>query len=136
MEDDGLPVAVAQNAYPPSPPGVHSDTSQPETNARPWTAEDEAAASAEYGAALAEYEVYDLMRQFARAMRALALYDTRGCLNALGELPPLHQRTPWVMSLFGKAHYERTEYSAVRTVLYLSSWFPFAPNFSRSSYLY
>lgn len=73
----------------------------------------------EYCVALADYYIYDLMRTFARATRALALYDTQTCLDLLDTLPSVHQRSPWVMSMVGKAHYERTEYASVRVTLSL-----------------
>lgn len=62
---------------------------------------------------LADHAIYSLMRTFASATRALAMYDCRACLEELEKLPPTHQRSAWVMSMVGKAHYELGEYAAV-----------------------
>jgi anaphase-promoting complex subunit 3 len=56
--------------------------------------------------------VYDLMRQFADAARALALYECDACLGALDRLPAVQQRSAGVMALVGRAHYAKTEYVA------------------------
>ena len=74
----------------------------------------------EYCSALAEHYIFELMRTFARATRALALYDTQTCLDLLDTLPSVHQRSPWVMAMVGKAHYEKTEYASVRGLLSLA----------------
>ena len=66
-----------------------------------------------YEMELAEHTIYDLMRTFATATRALAMYDCRACLEELEKLPPAHQRSAWVMAMVGKAHYELGEYAAV-----------------------
>jgi anaphase-promoting complex subunit 3 len=75
----------------------------------------------EYCSACADHYVYELVRTFAKATRALALYDTQACLDILDTLPTAHQRSPWVMSMVGKAHYEKTEYAAVSILAYLPS---------------
>jgi anaphase-promoting complex subunit 3 len=111
MDDDAVGPSPSPPPNAPSPP---SETSPPPPAAPVWTPADEAAAIADYCAALAEHAVYELTRHFAKATRAMALYDTQTCLDALDKLPAVHQRTPWVMAMVGKAHYERTEYAAVR----------------------
>jgi len=55
------------------------------------------------------------MRLFASATRALAMYNTALCMEELDKLPHVHQRSPYVMVMVGKAHYERTDYTSVRT---------------------
>lgn len=66
-----------------------------------------------YEMQMADYAIYNLMRTFASATRALAMYDCRTCLEELDKLPPAHQRSAWVMATVGKAHYELGEYAAV-----------------------
>jgi len=62
---------------------------------------------------VAEQYIYDLMRCFARATRALFMYDSQKCLSELEQLPNEHQQTPWVLAMVGKAHYEKADYSSV-----------------------
>lgn len=77
------------------------------------SATSEQAAQEAYDVALADYTIYNLIRIFATATRALAMYDCKGCLEELEKLPPNHQRSAWVMAMVGKSHYELGEYSAV-----------------------
>ncbi|PCH38327.1 TPR-like protein [Wolfiporia cocos MD-104 SS10] len=77
-----------------------------------WTAAQEQAAQEAYDAEMADHHIYELMRVFARATRAMALYDCRMCLEELEKLPLGHQRSAWVMAMVGKAHYELGEYAA------------------------
>jgi len=67
-----------------------------------------------YEIELADQYIYDLMRLFASATRALAVYDTQLCLDELEKLPHIHQRSAFVMAMVGRAHYERTDYASVR----------------------
>ncbi|OCH95621.1 TPR-like protein [Obba rivulosa] len=71
-----------------------------------------AAAQEAYEMQLADHHIYELMRMFARAARAMAFYDCRACLDELENLPSAHKRSAWVMAMVGKAHYELGEYSA------------------------
>ncbi|EMD38605.1 hypothetical protein CERSUDRAFT_105193 [Gelatoporia subvermispora B] len=71
-----------------------------------------AAAQEAYEMQLADHHIYELMRMFARAVRAMASYDCRVCLDELENLPSVHKRSAWVMAMVGKAHYELGEYSA------------------------
>ncbi|KAH9951396.1 protein prenylyltransferase [Amylocystis lapponica] len=96
---------VAFSPIPQSPRSEASSTPM-------WTAAQEQAAQEAYETELADHYVYELMRMFARATRAMALYDCRGSLAYLEELPPNHQRSAWVMAMVGKAHYELGEYAA------------------------
>ena len=41
-----------------------------------------------YDIAVADYTIYNLIRVFATATRALAVYDCKGCLEELEKLPP------------------------------------------------
>ena len=112
MDED--PPPGGGNASSPSPPPAPQS---PHSNAAPgpstWTAAQERAAQEAYELELADYHIYELMRLFARATRAMALYDCRNCLEELEKLPTMHQRSAWVMAMVGKAHYELGEYAAV-----------------------
>jgi anaphase-promoting complex subunit 3 len=63
---------------------------------------------------MADYYIYDLMRRFARATRALSVYDCYSCLMELEHMPSTHQQSSWVLAMVGRAHYERLEYASVR----------------------
>ncbi|KAF7304666.1 TPR-REGION domain-containing protein [Mycena kentingensis (nom. inval.)] len=106
MEDD------FQAAYSPSPP---ANTQSPRSDRSPspnqWTAAHEQAAQEAYEWELADYEIYHLVRQFACAAKMLSIYDAPGCLSELEKLPDVQQRTPLVLSMVGKAHYEQLQYS-------------------------
>lgn len=100
--------------------GPHVQIAQsPRSEASPlptiWGPEQEQAVQEEYEADLADHYLYNLMRQFARATRALATYDTQKCIDELNNLPHVHQQSPWVLAMFGRAHYERLNYAAVRS---------------------
>ncbi|CDO70710.1 hypothetical protein BN946_scf184798.g25 [Trametes cinnabarina] len=99
-----------ESAFAPASPVGHSDTSPVPSNV--WSAEQERAAEEAYQTELAEYQIYDVMRKFASAARAMALYDCRLCLEELEKLPPQHQRSASVMAMVGKAHYELGQYPA------------------------
>lgn len=112
MDEEPVPAGV-QAAFSPSPPPIaespRADTSPGPSN---WTAAQEQAAQEAYDAELADCHIYELMRMFAHATRAMALYDCRACLEELEKLPTAHQRSAWVMAMVGKAHYELGEYAA------------------------
>ncbi|EKM83048.1 hypothetical protein AGABI1DRAFT_111570 [Agaricus bisporus var. burnettii JB137-S8] len=95
----------------PSPPPL-SLSPHPEAPKNTWTAAQEQQAQEEYENELAEYYIYDLIRRFARATRALAIYDCQKCLNELNQLPKFHQNTPWVLAMVGRAHFEQQDYSS------------------------
>lgn len=40
------------------------------------------------------------------------MYNTALCMEELDKLPHVHQRSPYVMAMVGKAHYERTNYTS------------------------
>ena len=46
------------------------------------------------------------------------MYNTALCMEELDKLPHVHQRSSYVMAMVGKAHYERTDYTSVRTHSY------------------
>ncbi|KAI0361880.1 protein prenylyltransferase [Trametes cingulata] len=100
-------------AFAPASPigqGAPSESSPPPSGT--WTAEQERAAEEAFQVELADYQIYDVMRKFASAARAMALYDCRLCLDELEKLPPQHQRSASVMAMVGKAHYELGQYPA------------------------
>lgn len=66
---------------------------------------------------MADYYIYDLMRRFARATRAMSVYDCYSCLMELEHMPSAHQQSSWVLSMVGRAHYERLEYASVRNLV-------------------
>ncbi|KAJ8456169.1 hypothetical protein ONZ45_g18799 [Pleurotus djamor] len=59
---------------------------------------------------LADNFLYDLMRRFASAWRALSIYDIQGCISELGQLPHGQQQSPAVLAMAGRAHYEKLDY--------------------------
>lgn len=101
-------------AFSLSPPPI---TLSPRSEVSPapsnWTTAHEQAAQEAYEFELAEQYIYDLMRQFASAMRALSLYDCSKCIAELEKLPHVHQMSAGVLAMVGKAHYERLEYASV-----------------------
>ncbi|KAF9069684.1 hypothetical protein BDP27DRAFT_1222171 [Rhodocollybia butyracea] len=98
-------------AHSPSPPAV-ANSPRSEGSPSAWTAAQEQAAQVAYETEVADKYIYDLMRQFARAGRALALYQSQKCLDEIELLPLLQQKSPWVVSMVGKAHYDKGEYCA------------------------
>lgn len=112
--DEEPALGGGQVAFSPSPlPIPQSPRSETSPGPSSWTAAHEQAAQEVYDKELADHHIYDLMRMFARATRAMALYDCRTCLEELEKLPTNHQRSAWVMAMVGKAHYELGEYAAV-----------------------
>lgn len=110
MEDDAF--AAGDSHSPPSiPHSPRSDDSPPPSN---WTAAQEQAAQEAYEFELADHYLYGLIRRFASATRALAVYDCEQCLAELEQLPHVHQHSPWVLAMVGRAHYEKLDYASVR----------------------
>jgi anaphase-promoting complex subunit 3 len=105
-------------AYSPSPPSAAlSPRSEVSPSPSNWTSAQEQLAQEEYENELAEQYIYDLIRRFARATRALALYDCQRCLEELEQLPHVQQNSPWVIAIVGRAHYERQDYASVRVII-------------------
>ncbi|KAF9227878.1 TPR-like protein [Gyrodon lividus] len=111
VEEDTIPTAdVASSTSPTSnAQSPHSDTSPAPSN---WTPAHEQAAQEAYEREMADYYIYDLMRRFARATRALSVYDCYSCLMELEHIPSTHQQSSWVLAMVGRAHYERLEYAS------------------------
>ncbi|KAJ3966938.1 hypothetical protein EV361DRAFT_933112 [Lentinula raphanica] len=95
----------------PSPPAM-ANSPRSEGSPSSWTVSQEQAAQTAYELEVADKYIYDLMRQFARASRALAMYQSQKCLDAIELLPHIQQKTPWVLSMVGKAHYDKGEYGS------------------------
>ncbi|KAJ8699782.1 anaphase-promoting complex subunit cdc27 [Pleurotus ostreatus] len=74
-----------------------------------WTAHDQATQET-YESDAADHFIYDLMRRFAIAWRALSVYDVQGCIHELGQLPHGQQQSPGVLAMVGRANYERLDY--------------------------
>ncbi|KAI1787926.1 protein prenylyltransferase [Ganoderma leucocontextum] len=112
--DSGLeeePGGADQPAFaPPSPLEQHTHSESSPPPSATWSAEQEQAAQDAYEAELADYHVYEVMRKFASATRAMALYECRVCLDELETLPAQHKRSASVMAMLGKAHYELGQY--------------------------
>jgi anaphase-promoting complex subunit 3 len=53
------------------------------------------------------------------------MYNTTLCMEELDKLPHVHQRSSYVMAMVGKAHYERTDYTSVRTLPFSAQRCPF-----------
>lgn len=106
MEEDFA--AIGDVAFSPSPPlAAHS----PRSESTPlWTPAQEQAALDAYNCALADNYIYDLMRLFASAVRALGMFDCHACLEELDQLPEVHQRSSTVMAMVGRARYEMADY--------------------------
>ncbi|RDB23972.1 Protein bimA [Hypsizygus marmoreus] len=111
IEEEGL--AAGDVAYSQSPPSIaHSPRSEVSPSPSNWTAAHEQAAQDEYEAECADHYLYNLIRTFASATRALAVYDCQRCLDDLEQLPQAHQRSPWVLAMVGKAHYEKLDFAS------------------------
>jgi anaphase-promoting complex subunit 3 len=115
-EDDG------EVANSPSPPAM-AQSPRSEGSPSPWSLSQEQVAQAAYETEVADKYIYDLMRQFARVTRALSMYQSQRCLEEIELLPHIQQKTPWVLSMVGKAHYNKGDYisaerafKAVRTL--------------------
>ncbi|THH14710.1 hypothetical protein EW146_g5656 [Bondarzewia mesenterica] len=109
MDEDPAPSGDHANSQSP-PSAAHSRSD--ESPASNQTAAQEQAAQEAFELEQADQYIYDLMRLFASAMRALAMYDTQLCLDELEKLPHVHQRSALVMATVGRAHFERTDYTA------------------------
>lgn len=116
LDEDTVAVAdVASSTSPASnAQSPHSDASPAPSH---WTPAHEQAAQEAYEQEMADYYIYDLMRRFARATRAMSVYDCYACLMELEHMPSVHQQSSWVLSMVGRAHYERLEYASVRHLL-------------------
>lgn len=116
FDEDAVAAAdVASSTSPASnAQSHHSDTSPAPGQ---WTLAHERAAQDTYEQEMADYYIYDLMRRFARATRAMSVYDCYSCLMELEHMPSAHQQSSWVLSMVGRAHYERLEYASVRNLV-------------------
>jgi len=117
-ESDKDDEVVVEVAYSPSPPSAAlTPQSEESMSSIPvWTAAQERQAQEEYEVELADYFIYDLIRRFARATRALAAYDCQRCLDELERLPHVQQNSRLVISMVARAHYERQDYHSVWVV--------------------
>lgn len=103
-----------------SPSITQSPASENPASPNAPTAAHENEAQQEYDSEMAEYYLYNLIRKFASATKALAVYDCQKCLSELEQLPHTHQKSPWVLAMVGRAHYEKLDYTAVRLRLTLT----------------
>lgn len=110
MDEDPLPPEETSHSPPSVAQSPRSDTSPSPSN---WTSAHEQAAQEAYELELADQYLYDLVRRFASATRALSMYDCQKCLDELDQLPHVHQQSPWVLAMVGKAHYEKLDYASV-----------------------
>ncbi|KIY51024.1 TPR-like protein [Fistulina hepatica ATCC 64428] len=95
-------------------PSATSNAQSPRSEGSPARSKEQDAAALQelQEIEMADNHIYNLMRQFARAARALALYDCDGCLQELEQLPDVHQQSPCILAMAGKAHYERQNFLA------------------------
>ncbi|KAI0708978.1 protein prenylyltransferase [Earliella scabrosa] len=107
-EEPGGPEQAAFLPASPVAQSGHPESSPPPSGT--WTVEEEQAAQEAYELELADYHIYEVMRKFASAARAMALYDCRLCIAELESLPDQHKRSASVMAMLGKAHYELGQY--------------------------
>lgn len=107
---------VVEIPYSPSPPSatVTPQSEESLSSIPVWTAAQERQAQEEYEVELADYFIYELVRRFARAARAMASYDCQRCLDELERLPHVQQNSRWVIAMVARAHYERQDYHSVR----------------------
>ncbi|KDR81837.1 hypothetical protein GALMADRAFT_240086 [Galerina marginata CBS 339.88] len=111
-KDEGS-VPPGDVAYSPSPPSAAlSPRSEASPSPSTWTSAQEQLAQEEYESELAEQYIYELVRRFARAARALATYDCQKCLDELEKLPHAHQHSCTVIAMVGRAHYERQDFAS------------------------
>lgn len=96
--------------YSPAPSSVAQSPS-PAPSAQ-TTAQDQAAQQALEFEAADDY-IYDLMRIFARAWRAMGRFQCKEVIQELENLPEEQQRSPTVLILLGRAHYELVDYATV-----------------------
>ena len=109
------PFPPGEVAYSPSPPSAAlSPRSEGSPSPSNWTSAQEQLAQEEYEAELAEHYLYELLRRFARASRALSHYDCQKCLEELEQLPHAQQKSSAVIAMVGKAHYEQQDFASVR----------------------
>ncbi|KAF9050654.1 TPR-like protein [Hymenopellis radicata] len=104
-EDDAY---AAEAAYSPSPPNAQSPRSDRSLSPGPWGSP--AAVQEAYEIELAEHYIYDIMRRYATATRALTVYDSDLCISEIQQLSEDDQSTPWSLSLRGRAEYEKADY--------------------------
>lgn len=116
-EDDAF--GSGEVAYSASPPSIaQSPRSERSPSPSNWTAAHEQAAQDAYDSEMADHYIYDLTRRFASATKALNTYESLRCISELEQLPQPHQQSPWVLAMVGKAHYELSDYPAVRIQFY------------------
>jgi anaphase-promoting complex subunit 3 len=71
-------------------------------------------ASREAAAQLATNKyIFLLLRQHAAAWQKMSLYDCEGALSEVDGFSDQMQRTPWALSLVGRAYYEMVDYQKV-----------------------
>ncbi|KAF9476333.1 TPR-like protein [Pholiota conissans] len=109
-KDEGA-LLTGEVAYPPSPPSA-ALTPRSEVSPSPstWTSAQEQLAQEEFESEQAEHYLYELVRRFARAARALSLYECKECLDELEQLPHVHQHSCTVIAMVGRAHYEQQDF--------------------------
>ncbi|KAG8897142.1 anaphase-promoting complex subunit cdc27 [Tulasnella sp. 403] len=59
---------------------------------------------------MAANAILDLVRRFAKIVRALSLYEPQAAIEQILELPQEQTKAPWVSSLVGRARFEMADY--------------------------
>lgn len=111
MDEDG---GAVEGAYSPSPSSVaQSPRSEVSPDPTAQAAGHDSAAQQLIEFEAADDYIYDLMKIFARATRAMTRYECNEVIQELETLPEEQQKSASVMILVGRAHYEMVEYTKV-----------------------
>jgi anaphase-promoting complex subunit 3 len=61
----------------------------------------------------ADSYIFQLLRQHASAWQKMAQYECQQAIKEVESFAPSMQRSPWALSLIGRAYYEMVEYAKV-----------------------
>ncbi|KIY66286.1 TPR-like protein [Cylindrobasidium torrendii FP15055 ss-10] len=93
-------------AYSPSPPNAQSPPSE----------RSQSPAHDTYDLEVADWTIYDLMRRFAHAARALAVYDLDVCIQHVQAMTDSDRLSPYALSVAGRALFEKCEYAKAEKI--------------------
>jgi anaphase-promoting complex subunit 3 len=108
-EGDDEGEAAASSSLTSAPQSPNSDASIAPSN---LTALPDHASQEAHETEVAEHYLYELMRRFAAATRALSRYESQTCLDELSQLPFIYQQSVSVLVMVGRAEFERQDYEA------------------------
>ena len=107
LTTDGTPSA---SVSPMPSPLVTGISEPPDTNT---TMSAQQASKDAEGYAAAETLIISLLKSYASACQSMARFDCRGVIGELETFPRELQRSPWVLSIAGRAYYEMVDYTKV-----------------------